>query len=494
MAAAISADDAARELLRGGDGGRRHARCAAVARGDAVRDATRAFFERVEHRALSYEIGERAAGEMPEMLVKAIRAAVGGKFETARRRHVGAERDDPRAPCRPSTARASTSCSSEARVINRLRDERGMYADCWAIGHRAPRRCSRRGGGCASARLLAAAEHAVDATSRRARRTLLAGGARPSSADEIASARDVAHDQDGRRLPAVPRRSAGAPPPDVAILARAGAARGARDRCGARQPVQGVDPELDAEGRARPVASTTASTRASRAVIDGLRSSSGSSRATCSSPASPRPTSTSCCRCSARSSPIAAASSATRRSSRASTAFPAIVGTKEATTIIPDGARVRVDGGYGRGHDPVRRMIVDCIEAGDEEDRYGGKAVQLGARCAPACPVPRASRLDWQHGASAGGRRAVERRAAPRRQHRRSARGVAVRSSAIGEDSALASFAGQHATVLGVRTRARSARSDRARPRLGAAPRPRSPIARSSASTPSRAWASWSSR
>ena len=41
----------------------------------------RAFVDLLQHRALSYNLGERAAGEMPEMLVRAIRSAVAGRFE-----------------------------------------------------------------------------------------------------------------------------------------------------------------------------------------------------------------------------------------------------------------------------------------------------------------------------------------------------------------------------------------------------------------------------
>ncbi|MDU8913820.1 PEP/pyruvate-binding domain-containing protein [Aestuariicoccus sp. MJ-SS9] len=82
-----------------------------------------------------------------------------------------------------------------------------------------------------------------------------------------------------------------------------------------------------------------------------------------------------------------------------------------------------------------------------EEQTYGGKATQLGAALRAGLPVPEGVALDAAFvealatGVS-GARDGLERicDALPGE--------IAVRSSAIGEDSAEASFAGQHATVL----------------------------------------------
>jgi pyruvate, water dikinase len=92
-------------------------------------------------------------------------------------------------------------------------------------------------------------------------------------------------------------------------------------------------------------------------------------------------------------------------------------------------------------------MILSLADATDPA-AFGGKAAQIGQAIRAGLPVPAGFALSPEHvGAVADG-------AAPALAALRSAcvAGVpyAVRSSAIGEDSAGASFAGAHLTVLGV--------------------------------------------
>lgn len=167
--------------------------------------------------------------------------------------------------------------------------------------------------------------------------------------------------------------------------------------------------------------------------------------------------------------------------------IPALVTVPHALAEIPDGAIVRVDGKTGtvtivRAADSVASQggasvaaptatgasvvaststagadavhtpttagrIVPLAAATDTE--FGGKARALAAAVAAKLPVPDGFALDADLVA-----RVVAGEAAARAQVTAALAALpgpwAVRSSAVGEDSAQASFAGQHATVLGV--------------------------------------------
>lgn len=90
--------------------------------------------------------------------------------------------------------------------------------------------------------------------------------------------------------------------------------------------------------------------------------------------------------------------------------------------------------------------LIPLAQATDTR-AFGGKAAQLAAALAAGLPVPDGYALDWAAVRAVVG---DDRRAVAWLDAIADARPWAVRSSAIGEDSAEASFAGTHLTVLGV--------------------------------------------
>jgi phosphohistidine swiveling domain-containing protein len=120
------------------------------------------FMHLVRYRAMAYDVGEPLVGEVPEMIVRCILSAVDGHFKPAG--------DDGDAWAQRIRETIPTKYHSEfdelvveARAMSRLRDERGMYTDCFAIG--IARRALLEAGKRLVARgLLHRREHAVDLT------------------------------------------------------------------------------------------------------------------------------------------------------------------------------------------------------------------------------------------------------------------------------------------------------------------------------------------
>jgi pyruvate,water dikinase len=98
-----------------------------------VGEATRAYLEVVSFRSLGYDVSVRNAIELPGVLVGAIRVAADN---TARPADDGGKaRVEKLRSEIPEEHRATfDGLLAEARIINRLRDERGHYSDAWAIG------------------------------------------------------------------------------------------------------------------------------------------------------------------------------------------------------------------------------------------------------------------------------------------------------------------------------------------------------------------------
>ena len=96
--------------------------------------AAAAYLDVVAWRPVNGEdVGEPCVGELPGLLVGAIRAALergeSSPDETPERRAAGFRDHVP-----PAHRAAFDGLLFEARTVNRLRDERGTFADLWAIG------------------------------------------------------------------------------------------------------------------------------------------------------------------------------------------------------------------------------------------------------------------------------------------------------------------------------------------------------------------------
>lgn len=144
--------------------------------GPAVSD----YLEAVRWRCVGYDPCEKTAGELPEALVEALRAALGGS---------AAAPEDDRAL---ESIRARVPAEhladfddrlSEVRLMYRLRDERGVFSDGWAggIARRTMLEVGRR---LVAAGKLADAEDAVELSPAEAR-ALLVGDGGPT-AEEVA--------------------------------------------------------------------------------------------------------------------------------------------------------------------------------------------------------------------------------------------------------------------------------------------------------------------
>ncbi len=149
----------------------------------AVGKAMRAYLEVVAHRTLGYDVSSKSAIEMPTMLVAAIRAAGAGDksrdSDTSSKERIA----KLRAEIPAEHQAAFDELVAEARAVNRLRDERGHYSDGWAIGlaRRAILEVGRR---LQAKKTIDDPELAVDASFEELRAMLLGQGAGAGKADD----------------------------------------------------------------------------------------------------------------------------------------------------------------------------------------------------------------------------------------------------------------------------------------------------------------------
>ena len=102
----------------------------ALAANPGIGAETRAYLDAVRFRSIGCDVGDLSAGEMPELLVEAIRAAVAGA--AAAHQDANLSKIKERVPAEHLAEFEDR--LGEARLMNRLRDERCVYADGWATG------------------------------------------------------------------------------------------------------------------------------------------------------------------------------------------------------------------------------------------------------------------------------------------------------------------------------------------------------------------------
>ena len=137
-----------------------HEALAALAADPAVGADARAYLDTVRFRSVGNDVADPTAGEMPALLVEAIRAAVAGAAAVPPDDDTGLAEIRSRVPAEHLAEFEER--LGEARLVNRMRDERGAYSVGWATGlaRRAVLEAGRR---LHAADKLAEPAHAVDA-------------------------------------------------------------------------------------------------------------------------------------------------------------------------------------------------------------------------------------------------------------------------------------------------------------------------------------------
>ena len=334
---AIASSDAARAMMAGPSASRE--KLAALAADPVAGPDVSAYLDAVRWRSVGYDVGDKTAGELPDMLLAALGAALGG-LSGPRDETIGLAAIRELVP--EEHREDFDDRLGEVRLMYRLRDERGVYSDGWATG------LARRALLDAGRRLTASgrlhhSEHAVDLTAEESA-ALLRGQPGPS-ADEVAERAEWRQSSSSDDAPPF-LRAMPAPPPPVEWLPKR-AQRSARamnifienlfkvpDTANSETVLSGLAVNTGIyEGTARLVSSPAEFNRVQQGDVLVTRMTSPYFNVVL---------------------PLLGAIVTDRGGQLSHAAIvareygiPGIVGTREATAKIPDGARVRVDGSTG---------------------------------------------------------------------------------------------------------------------------------------------------
>ncbi len=317
-------------------------------RRDEVGAAARAWSALAGHQVVGgYDIGERYAMEMPEQLLSSVRAAARDGEAVRGQADDGGVLEEVRAATPPGAREQLDELLAEARLVYRLRDERGLYGDLWAAG--IMRRAVLGAGRALAERgRVDDPEHVVEASSAELRELLLDDGG--PSADDLRErfCWRVAHD--AREAPTSLGPSFAGPPPFEWLPASA--ARAARAGDATYQAIFHVEvaqaasaPEAAGPVRGRPVSEGVyeGTARLVTSPADFGRLEQGDVLVTRATSASFNVV-----------LPLLGGIVTDRGGALSHAAIvareygiPAVVGCRDATSRIPDAARVRVSGDEG---------------------------------------------------------------------------------------------------------------------------------------------------
>jgi phosphohistidine swiveling domain-containing protein len=305
--------------------------------------AAQAWLRIAGHRSLGYDLADPFALELPEMLVRALKSrldesASAGESASAVARAAEAIRQ--RVPAEHRSA--LDGLLAEARFVNRFRDERGNHSDGWATGLlrramlEAGRRLARRG-------RIGEASLAIEATIDELV-AMLRGQGGPSG-EELEAHREWRTTQDIANFPAFLGPAPQPPPPAAWLpdeLQRIGRAVEAAIAALFLEPEAKVTETTlgglavspgTYEGTARLVTDPSQFGRLRRGDVLVTRATSATFNVVLPLLGAI---------VTDRGGQLCHAAIVARESG-----LPAVVGTKLATSLIPDGARIRVDGTTG---------------------------------------------------------------------------------------------------------------------------------------------------
>jgi pyruvate,water dikinase len=309
----------------------------------AAGPATSRYLDVVSHWSAGsgFDVDEPSMVEMPGLLLESLRVAVAGDGQE----QDGDDGSDTARDLRRSVAAAHRAefdeAVAEARVVHRLRDERALYCDVWANGLMR-RAILAAGGRLAERGRLQHPAHLVEATYAEMR-SLLSAATGPAAAD-LAERAEQRRSADPAGVPPVLGRSSRTPVPTAWLPEGA-----ARTEQAFRTYLAAMDGDDEPS-----VGSTIRGVAASPGVYEGpavvIRDAAAVGRARhgdvlvteATSPAFNIVLPLVGALVTDRGGMLSHAAIVAREYG-----VPAVVGCDDATRRIPDGARVRVDGGTG---------------------------------------------------------------------------------------------------------------------------------------------------